>query len=275
MDYFSKTFNYIFSHGKGKRFLVFALFAALPAAGLAYYFPASNLIHYLFNYRDFPHASWGELWLNLFPVKPLGFLFIFLAFVLFVFFFSAITTIVTRHLRIGKFSVPKLSALFNENFFPALHFSFFVAVTLVIIHTFCTFFLYLWTFTYLWLTITLSVFTIVVFVTLATYLYAAVTLWLPIMSLNGSSWLKSLQTAFIRSRGQTRKFLLSYAILLVIILIFGFAAFFTRHVWYVSWIITTVSYILLVVFTVNYSIISYFEVESITREDLIRSPYLR
>jgi hypothetical protein len=44
---------------------------------------------------------------------------------------------------------------------------------------------------------------------------------------------------------------------------------------YISWIINTLNYAIATVFFVVLSILSYFDIEGITREDLVKRPYLR
>jgi len=276
MGFFSKTFNYLFVHDKGKRFLLFSLFALLPCAAFAYFYPAGRFIGWFFNYVSVSRqSSWASLWVNIFYIRPLEYLYVAAAIVLTVFLLSGMTTVIIRPLRIGKFTVPKMSTLLGENLFPAIHTTAFIVISVLVTHTLSTFFLYLWTFFPNTLGLILSIVTIFTFTFTAVYTYAAMTLWLPVMSMTGLSGVRALGTALACSRGHVGAFFGGFLVMFSLILVGAVISYFTAFIWWIGFIVTALSYTVVTVFCITHSTLAYFEAESITREDLVRSPYLR
>lgn len=269
MDYFRLTWAYLFKNGKGKQFCVFSTLALIPCAIIAYFYPLSNFISWFFNYYQHTFTSWSDLWLGVFNVAPRGYFFIAFAFAFFVFAEAAISSMISRHLRVGRFSTKGILLSVNENFFPALFACLGFAVIIILTHTIISLFLFMWlTVKIKLLGLIASIITTVVLGTLFIYMWATTNLWLPIMSFNGLNVFKSFSVAFYKSRISQKKFFIPYIVVIAIVVGFGFGAYYTRMIYPLSYILTTTSYIFASVFIISFNYISYFKVESIPREDL-------
>ncbi|MGI6523188.1 MAG: hypothetical protein ACOX2Y_04845 [Christensenellales bacterium] len=95
------------------------------------------------------------------------------------------------------------------------------------------------------------------------------------MSINGLKPHKAIAASYSKTHNQRRELLISYIIIVAGIVLIGFISYLFGDVWYISWIINTLNYAIATVFFVVLSILSYFDIEGITREDLVKRPYLR
>lgn len=271
MNYFRATAAYLFKNGKGKQFFVFALFALIPCAVAAYYFPVSKLISYLLNFRSVTEISWSSLWLSFFPSTLTGNMICIFAAGLFVFSEAAISTMISRHLRVGVFYTKGIFRSINENFFPALYACIGFIIVVIITFTVTSLFLFMWTFVHTKIVGLISaIITVIIIGTLFIYIWATTNLWLPVMSFNGLNFAKSFSVAFYKSRISQRLFFIPYLIVVGIIVGMGVGAYFTKYVKIVSYLLTLSSYIFASVFIISFNFISYFEVEALPREDLAR-----
>ena len=271
MNYFKVTMAYLFKNGKGKQFFVFALFALIPCAVAAYYFPISKMVSWFFNFQNAAEVSWSSLWLGFFPSSLTGNIISFVAVGLFVFSEAAITTMISRHLRTGVFYTKGIVRSINENFFPALYSC--IGFIFVVITTFTvlSLLLFMWTLVNVKIVGTIAAILTVVFVGgVFIYMWATTNLWLPIMSFNGLNFIKSFSVAFYKSRISQRLFFIPYLVIIGIVVGIGVGAYFIKYVRIVSYILTLTSYIFASVFIISFNFISYFEVEALPREDLAR-----
>lgn len=276
MNSFRQTWAYLFKYGKGKRFLLFFLVLLVPCAIAAYFFPVNNYVSFFFDYNKLGYFGWSELWLNFFNYSPSALIGGACSIVLFVFAISYITTVMTRHVRVGEFSFPKLLYSVNENFFPAVAITFFLLFTLTLTHFVFTLFLYMWMqLASRIFALVMSLLTFLILLVAAVYLLAATTLWLPTMSFTGQYVFKALGTAFYKSRSYQKYFFLPTLLAAVSMLIVSIGAHFTRGIWYVQWIINTITYTFVLVYSLTFNIISYCETEAVTREDLVKSYFGR
>ncbi len=271
MNYFKATAAYLFKNGKGKQFFVFALFALIPCAVAAYYFPATKLIGWLANFQSITDISWSKLWLSFFPSTLIGNLVSVLAVALFIFSEAAISTMISRHLRVGVFYTKGIFRNINENFFPALYSTIGFVIIVVITFTIMSLFLLLWTIVRIKLLgMIAAIISVVILGTVFIYIWATINLWLPIMSFNGLNFVKSFSVAFYKSRISQRLFFIPYFVVVLIVVALNLVAYFTKHIWVISYILTLTSYIFAGVFIISFNFISYFEVEALPREDLAR-----
>lgn len=242
----------------------------VPCAIIAYFFPMSDYLSFFFDYQSLKFADWGQLWLASFNHSPAAMGALACAFVLLVPTIAYVATVITRHIRVGEFALPKILYSVNENFFPALSATLFFAISVFVAHTLYTLFLYMWMRTLVssW-ALALSVITFLLIIVLLTYVSSATTLWLPIMSFTGMYVFKSLGLSFSKAKNH-KNFFLTALIITVAAFAVSLIAHFTRHIWYVKWIIHSVIYAFVAVFFVVYNMISYCEAESITREDLAK-----
>lgn len=268
MKYLNQTLAYLFKYGKGKRFFIFFLLMFPSCAIFAYFFPLSKHFTFFFDYLRTSYYSWGRLWLDFDHSAPSMSLST-VGTVITVFAVAYVSTVITRHVRVGEFGFPKLLYSVNEGFFPALSITISLFVLILVTHTVYTLFLYMW------MRLANKVFglvlSLVTFLGLSAaviYLISSLMLWLPIMSFNGLFAFKALGMAFYKSRTYQRYFFLTNLLHLGILYLVAFAAHFTRSLWYVEWIINALAYTYFAVVTLTFAIISYCETECITREDL-------
>lgn len=276
MKYLNLTFDYLFKRGKGKHFLVFSLFALLPSAVMAYFFPASNLIGLFANYNTVTLTSYGSLWLNIYSQTSWAIVAVICSFILYGFCYSSICSIITRHFRVNDFSIPKIFHSMNENFFPALTVLVFVYLLILIMHSIGCLFIYLWfslanKIAGLILAVSFELLCILGGI----YIISALTLWLPIMSFSGLPMFKAMSTAFYKSRSFQKDVFVGSLIPVLFALCLCIASYFVSKLWYISWILNTFAYIFVIVVIITLDFVTFCEVEGVSREDLIQSPYKR
>lgn len=276
MKYLRLTLDYLFKRNKGKPFLVFASFALLPSAVLAYFFPLSNLIGIFANYNTFAFANFGSLWLNIYDHSSWAFVGLICTFVLYGFCYSCICAIITRHFRVNDFSIPKIFNSINEYFFPSLAVVVSLYILILVLHTVGCIFIYLWfSLPNKLAGIIVALATELLLILLAIYISAALTLWLPIMSFNGLPMFKAMSTAFYKSRSFQKQAFACALIPLSITFVFSALAYFVSKYWYITWILNTAGYIFSVVVIITLNFVTFCEVEGVSREDLLQSPYKR
>ncbi len=266
---------YLFKHGKGKRFFLLFLLMLVPCAITAYYLPLSNSIAYFFDYKPHRFTSFNQLWLSSFNHSAASLSAIACALVLFVLCIAYVTSMITRHVRVGEFTFPKILYSVNENFFPALAVTIFFFITVFATSTLYDLFLFMWLrIPSTALGLTLSIISFLLFIFLEVYILSAASTWLPIMSLTGSFVFKSLARSF--SRAKFHKNVLGFALVTVLTLLaVSVGGYFARNIWYVQWIIHTVAYTACAVVALVYNTLLYCESESVKREDLAKSYFGR
>lgn len=275
MKYLNLTFDYLFKRGKGKHFFVFALFALLPSAVMAYFFPASNLVGLFANYNTITFTSYGSIWLYIFSHTRLALIAAICSFVLYGFCYASICSIITRHFRVNDFSIPKIFHSMNENFFPALTVIVFIYLLILILHSISCLFIYLWfSLPLKVLGLILAILFEIICILCGVYLVSALTLWLPVMSFNGLPMFRAMSTAFYKSRSFQKNVFVATLFPIVITLCLCIAAYFIK-IWYISWILNTFAYIFSIVVIVTMDFVTFCEVEGVSREDLLQSPYKR
>ncbi|MDD4316246.1 MAG: hypothetical protein PHC84_03690 [Clostridia bacterium] len=267
--------QYLFRLDNGKRFLALFLFALPACLMLAAFFPVTGYFEWLLTYTG-AYASYSELWMSLIQRDTLRLGFLFMGYILLVFSVSAITTITIRSMRVGKFQVKSLFYLINENFFPSLALVTAVTVSLLFFQSLICLFLFLWQFipnqaaSYI-----LSMVFSLGIVVLMFYIFSILILWLPVMSINGLKPFKAMETAASKSHSDKGRIFTAYIIPLGVILVLGILSYLLRAIGILKFIINAVSYTLLTVYFTSVSLLAYFEIEGITREDLVKRPYLR
>lgn len=261
---------YLFKYGKGKRFFWLFLLMLVPCAITAYYLPLSNFIAYFFEFKPHRFESFGQLWLSSFNHSTASLCALAVALVLFVLCIAYFCAVITRHIRVGEFTFPKILYSVNDNFFPAL------AVTIFFfLATFAVTILYN-LFQYMWLRIpssalglTLTIISFLLFIFLEVYILSATTTWLPLMSFTGLFVFKALGLSFSRSKFHKNALWTSLIIVLTLFAV-SVGGYFARNLWYVQWIIHTIAYTACAVIALTYNTLLYCESESIKREDLAK-----
>ncbi len=270
------TFDYLFRRGKGKHFLVFALFALLPSAVMAFFLPASNLVGLFANYSTVALKNYGTLWLTLFSHARWAPIALISSFILYGFCYASMCAMITRHFRVNDFSIPKIFHSMNEYFFPALTVLVFVCLLILIMHTVGCLFIYLWfSLPSKIAGLVLGIVSELLVIAGGIYVIAALTLWLPTMAFNGLPMIRAMSTAFYKSRTFQKKAFSCTLIPALISICLCIAAYFAGRAWYITWILNTLSYLFCIVVLVTLDFVTFCEVEGIPREDLLQSPYKR
>ena len=225
----------------------------------------------LANFSTLSYRNWGALWLDSFNTHWVAWIALALALIIFVPIFAYVTTIITRHIRVGRFGFPNVFKSVNDNFFAALSVVFFYLLMVALFHFIYTLLFYMWmqignkTFG-----LVLAIITFILVVTGLVYALSTTMLWLPTMSFTGQYMLPALTSAFYKSRKYQRYFFVPSLISAAIALAIAVVCHFLQNIWYVKWILTTLTYTTFVVFLITFSLISYCEAESVKREDLTK-----
>lgn len=275
MKYFYLTLQYIFKLDRGKRFVFLMLFALPASLTLAHFFPITGYFQWFVNYSA-DYTTYSTLWLSLMNRSTFQVGLLILGYALLIMAVSAITTIIIRSVRIGKFQVKSLFYLINENFFPAFYLITFFILSLILFQSLVCLFLFLWQILPgVVLGYVLSLLITLIGLILVTWAFSNLVLWLPIMSINGLKPFPAIGTAYSKNNTTKKNFFVAYILAIVFLLIIGFVSYLFNKIWYISWIIDALNYAFLTVYFATLSILAYFDIEGITREDLVRKPYLR
>ncbi|MBO5775808.1 MAG: hypothetical protein J6R35_00375 [Clostridia bacterium] len=271
MIYLRKTFEYLFKLEKGKRFIVLFLLA-LPV-GLAASFASPNYIYYqwLSNYSvgnlNFVDAMFYNGTANPISVAiGAG-----CALVAFMYCLSVISSVISRNLRVGLFSINRIIREFNECIFPCFYAIIFYALVAIIAKVLIALLMVLFqTFEGVVLSAILSVVSLIVVIALVCLLIAYGILFLPYMTFNGLRPLVAFTQATNRVGGRTLG-KLYVAVFFPIIFnyiiggLVGIAQSFIASV-----IVETILYTYSIVYLVTLSFISYYEINELPREDYPR-----
>lgn len=275
MKYIYLTFQYLFKIDKGKRFLSLLFFAIPSCLVLAYYFPITGYFEWFMNYTG-DYSSYSALWLSLVERDSLKLGLLLLGYILLIFSVSAIATLTIRSVRIGKFQIKNPFYLINENFFPSFYLMTFFMISLIIVQSLVCLFLFLWqTLPGYTLGYILSILIMLISLFFTTFIYSGMCLWLPLMSINGLRPFKAIGITYSKTHKERKLLFVTYLLAMSVIVLIGFIAYIFRDIWYIKWLINTANYAIATVFFAVLSILSYFEIEGIAREDLIKRPYLR
>lgn len=271
MKYFKKTMEYLFVLEKGKRFLtIFLLF--LPV-GFVAAFAAPNAVvfKWLSNFTvgdtDFWHA-----WCfngNLNWHVTLGGLCVAAIFIMF--FFSVVSTVVARSMRVGVFKLSGIFREFNENFFPVMAATFmYGAITLIIKAVLTALLVMFQTFEDATVAALFSSVAGVLAFLLLCFMVTIGVIYLPFMVFNG---LRSFH-AFTASAGKITgklqvKMFFTVTIPVTVCVAIGVAVGAARNS-IASIIVETVTYTLVFTYIVALTFVSYYEILELKREDYPR-----
>lgn len=275
MKYLYLTLQYLFKIDKGKRFLSLLIFAIPSCFVLAYYFPITGYMEWILNYTG-NYSSYSELWLSLVERDTFKLGLLLIGSILLILSISTVTTLTIRSVRVGKMQVNNVFFLVNENFFPSFFMMSFFILSLLLLQSVICLFLFLWqTISSFILSYILSLIILFLALILAIFICSRMALWLPLMSINGIKPIKALGISFAKTHPHRKSLFVTYLCLIIIIVSLGIVAFFLGDIWYLKWLINALNYTIATVFFVVTSILAYFDIEGITREDLIKRPYLR
>ena len=272
MKYFKETCQYLFMKKGLKKWLYFLMFSIVPAALIAYVLPIYRLF---FIVRDTEPLSFGQMWITYFWRKGIVLTAI-LAFFSNVFFSSCISSSLTYHMRIGQFGLPRFFTSVNNNFFPCVSRTITVTILFAVCYTVYILFDVLWNIVLNSIAATIaSAFMFALMVLLFTYLLSTCTLWLPTMVLTGQKYRTALAGSYYQSRDLHKKYFVFDLIVLVFLTGFALIAYFTAARPLISWIITTISYVVTFVFIHAFWFVAFFDFNQMPRADLTVSSFKR
>lgn len=267
--------QYLFRLDKGKRFLTLFLFALPACLLLAVFFPVTGYFEWLFDYSGV-YTSYGQLWLSLMQRDTFMTGLLIVAYLLLVFSISVITTIVIKSIRIGKFQIKSVFYLINENFFPSLALVTAIILSLLFSHSLICLFLFTWQYIpFETVSYILSMLSFLLIFLLLAFIYSKLVLWLPIMSINGLQPFRAIEAAISKNYPKKRSMFIAYLIPMLLLLFTGILAYLFRTVGIMDVVINVISYTIISVYFCVLSLLAFFEIEGISREDLVKRPYLR
>lgn len=271
MNNYKQTLSYLFKYGKGKRVVLLSALLLVPSAIISYFFPLSKYASFFFNYFGTDYPTWGKLWLSFADLSVFAIVGLVVSLLLFIICIAIFTTVVTRHVRVGDFAFTKLLYSVNENFFPASATTVFFIVVLSVAHFVFTLFAFMWTLIRSKIAgLILSVLIFLLIATTIVYVLSVIILWLPSMSFTGQYAHKAFMSAIYKARNYEKQFFVPILISTVLLIAMSVVAQLVSSLWYVEWIINTLSLTLYLVFLNTFSLISYCDVEAVKREDLAR-----
>lgn len=271
MKYIKSTLQFLFILDKGKRLLYMFLMLVPASIIVSLVFPLDIYIKWIVNY-DVPYESFSLLWSSLLPSTLRVDLFI-LALLLVVISYSAISTLTLRCFRVGVFNAKGYLRAANDNFFPA----FYLISSVIIFYVFWQFvlalFLYLFqTFNSVLLTVIFSSILMIIWAIGLIFLLVPVIVWFPIMAINGVSPFKALGIAIQKVNPKTLSIAFSIAFIIAAIILINILSGFLNFN-FVSIIINTLTFSFGFCYIVVLSMIVYFDIEGLSREDISRSLY--
>lgn len=276
MKYFLKALEFNFGIERGKRFLI--LFPILLPAGLAIALTVPNGVWVEF-VKNFSSGNFDFIAaLGFFGVNPPLRTLIagVIAFILTAFGISVVSSIIARAMRVGVFRLNGLFSEFNESFLPT--------ITAVFTYSLAAFFLkvLLTVLLVLWQTVNnsiggiiLSLLSVVAVYALLAAFMAIGKLYLPYMVINGRGSASAFTTSIGKCGGKTmlRLFLADFVPLMAGIIcctLIGLAG--NRRLQVAA---DTIFYTALLVYQVSLAFISYYDINSLVREDYTREYYFR
>ena len=271
MKYFKKTMEYLFVLEKGKRFLtIFLLF--LPV-GFVAAFAAPNAVvfKWLSNFTvgdtDFWHAWCLNGNLN-WPIT-LGGLCVAVIFIMF--FFSVVSTVVARSMRVGVFKLSVIFREFNENFFPVMAATFmYGAITLIIKAILTALFVMFQTFEDATVAALFSCVAGILAFLLLCFMVTIGVMYLPFMVFNGLRSFHAFTASASKITGKLQiKMFFTVTIPVTVCVAVGVAVGAARNA-VASIVVETVTYTLVFTYLVALTFVSYYEILELQREDYPR-----
>ena len=270
MNNLRQTFSYLFGQGRGKRFIVLFLLLLIPCAILAYFLPLGSFVDFFTEYSSTGFSDWGSLYLSVFDFSVYTAIGLPVAFILFIFCLAYVATLITRHVHVGEFTLPKILYSVNENFFPALAFILFLTVITALSHLFFS----LFAFTFMQISsrafgLVLSIIALILLYLALICIVSPTTLWLPVMSFTGLYVGQALASAYYKSRRIAKSLIVPLFVISATVFAVSTVIRLT-HIWYIEWIVNTLTYTTASVTYVTFAMLSYCDVESVKREDLAK-----
>lgn len=268
MRFTKKTLEYLFALERGKRFWVLFLYALPIGAAAAALSPSWHYVSWLKNYTlentDFLY-NWNFGFGTYGKFVAVGALL-----VMGIVFFPILASIVSRSLRVGKFRAASPFADFNDSFFPVFYAAFTYFGIYLIYKLLTTLLLALWQLTAIkWLSMLLSVASLVAVFILVCFLLATTAAYVPIMSFAGIKPGRALHTSMQLTSKYIRPLFVAIALPLTLKTVLGCLISLIGIRW-----LSFAADIALNAFVAAYMVVfimtAYYEMEEKKREDYPR-----
>ncbi|MFI3229173.1 MAG: hypothetical protein R3Y23_03290 [Bacillota bacterium] len=264
MKYIKRTFEYLFVLGRGMRFAFMFLLSLPFGFTLACLLPNSRYISWGANYEvgnmNFI-SQWNmgdtlNYWLTLIAVFVFGIITL-----------SILATVVSRSMRVGTFRIKKITSEFNENCFSGYNFLLCLVVILLVAKVILTLLLVLSSAIPSYaISLGLSIFNLAVVNALFFLAFSFILVVLPTMAINGvklkSAILSSIRKCGARLGGIFFALFIPYLVLVAI----GTAVA-SLNIYWLSIGIDTALYAGYIAYFVALSMVTYYKIEQIKRED--------
>ncbi len=264
MKYISLVFEYLFKFEKGKRFF-WTMLVVTPVALLAAFCLPLDIYFGWFVTHVGQYDSYSALLASSFSGIN-GWLYA-VIFLLCTLTMASVTGMMNFCLRTGRFKVGNLLRGINDNFFSSA----FVAVSYFAIallgQLFITFFLYpIGLINTPWLVTMLSIIVLVLFGVMMTLLATSTLMTLPIITFYGTNPFRSVGSAVSKSQSDFGRLFTAVALPVVMLGIVGFIIALIGIRW-ISVLLSFFIYGFIIVYCVTLSILTFFDVEGLSRED--------
>lgn len=271
MQYIKKTFEYLFVLEKGKRFLTLFLLALPVGFVAAFAAPNAVVFKWLSDFTvgdsDFWHAWCFNGNLN-WQVTVGG---LCVAVIFIMFFFSVMSTVVARSMRVGVFKLSGMFREFNESFFPVMAATLmYMAITLIIKALLTTLFVMFQTFEDVAVAALFSSIAGLLAFLLLCFMVTIGVLYLPFMVFNGLRSFHAFTASAGKITGKLQLRMFGAVTLPVAICVGTGVAVGAAGNAIASIIVETVTYSLTFTYIVALTFVSYYEILGIKREDYPR-----
>lgn len=265
MKYIKLISEYLIKFEKGRRLFLTAL-VALPFSVMAAF--ALPLDFYFGWYVK--HEGQYESFGTLIESQLTGFnVYFFIgAVVLAILTVASITGMTNFCLRTGKFRIGNLLKGINDHFKSSLQVTLYIMGILVIGSLVTAFFVYpIGLIELPWLVKTLSIIILLIFGGILTVIITNFILFMPIMTYNGTSFLRTFSLSIEKTQQASfRKLFLAVLLPVAVVFILGFISGIIG-IRVVGIVLSVVAYDLVAVYLITLSILTYFDVEGLERED--------
>ncbi len=265
MKYIKLVLEYLIKFEKGRRFFLTAL-VALPFAVLAAFALPLDVYFGWFLGHEGQYESFGTLIESqLAGFNVYFFLGTIAAAILTV---ASITGMHNFCLRTGKFRIGNLLKGINDNFKASLQVTLYIMAILVIGSLVTAFFVYpIGLIEVSWLVKTLSIILVLVFGGMLTVIITNFILFMPIMTYNGTSFFRTFSLSIEKTQQASFKKLF-FAVLTSVgaVFLIGFVSGLIKNR-IAGIVLSIVAYDLVAVYLITLSVLTYFDVEGLERED--------
>ncbi len=272
MKYISLVFEYLFKFQKGKRFFLTAL-VATPLALLAAFFLPFDFYFSWFITHTGQFASYTDLLYSIFSGVN-GWLYLLVFFVC-TLTMAAITGMMNFCLRTGRFKIGNILRGINDNFFSSAFVTICYFALAMLGQLFMTFFLYpIGLINNSWIVIMLSIIILLLFGIILALIATSSLMTLPIITFYGTNPLRSVGSAVSKAQGDFGQLFTAVMLPIVVITIMGFLSAIIDTLWidtvWIGVLLSFITYIFLVIYCITLSILAFFDIEGLDREDTPR-----